>query len=220
MLHCWWCWGFSMRNFATGATRDDDTNKFDYEGFLSPFALERFATYMQEHRIQADGKPRASDNWQRGIPTEAYMKSMLRHVMELWRLWRGGNRSGKAFEDTLCAIQFNQQGLLHEATRPRQQLNDPALERCKELGIDPKESAERGAARAGWTRRDIIEHQMTAQKVDPRASDYHKAFDERSSYASTPPYVEYPSWMHPEEAFSLFRRGIDPMTARGVSDDK
>lgn len=56
----------SMRTFKTGATRNDDSNWIS-EGFLSPIALEKFAEYMNENRIQADGNVRDSDNWQKGI---------------------------------------------------------------------------------------------------------------------------------------------------------
>jgi len=51
-----------MRTFKTGATRNDDTGKLDFEGFLSPIALEKFAEYMHKNRIQADGNVRDSDN--------------------------------------------------------------------------------------------------------------------------------------------------------------
>ena len=53
-----------MHHFGTGATRDSDANKLDFEGFLSPPALEAYAEYMHRHRFQADGVVRASDNWQ------------------------------------------------------------------------------------------------------------------------------------------------------------
>lgn len=78
-----------MREFETGATRDDETGKFDFEGYLSPAVLWEFARYMEGHGHLADGSTRASDNWQKGIPTDAYMKSLLRHVMDLWLLHRG-----------------------------------------------------------------------------------------------------------------------------------
>lgn len=108
-----------MRTFETGATRDDDDGKYDYEGFLSPLVLERFAEYMHEHRYQADGTLRASDNWQRGIPREQYMKSLLRHVFDVWRKWRAQVASGKLFEDACCAVMFNIMGLLHETLARR-----------------------------------------------------------------------------------------------------
>ena len=52
-----------MRNFDTGATRDTDKGKNDYEGFYSPLVVEAFGDYMTKHQLQADGKLRDSDNW-------------------------------------------------------------------------------------------------------------------------------------------------------------
>ena len=48
-----------MRKFETGATRDEEIGKYDFEGFLAPTVLVRFAEYMHKHRIQADGNIRA-----------------------------------------------------------------------------------------------------------------------------------------------------------------
>lgn len=101
-----------MRTFGTGATRHTDTDKLDFEGFLSPFVLEEFAKYLHKHRIQADGKCRDSDNWQKGIPKPVYMKSLLRHVIEAWTHHRTPNNglSGYSYEqrmDALMAIVFN-----------------------------------------------------------------------------------------------------------------
>src|SRR5579884_431101 len=107
-----------MRRFATGATRDDDTDKLDYEGFISPVVLHRFAHYMHRHRVQADGSLRASDNWQKGMPVEAYLKSLLRHTMDVWHHARTGTTlTGESVEDALCAVLFNAQGLLFERLR-------------------------------------------------------------------------------------------------------
>lgn len=103
-----------MREFDTGATRDSEDNKIDYEGFLSPCALRRYGEYMNKHRIQADGKTRDSDNWQKGIPLTAYMKSLWRHLVELWSLHRQGFSKGELGQDSLCAIIFNASGYLHE----------------------------------------------------------------------------------------------------------
>lgn len=107
-----------MRTFNSGATRDDDENKLDYEGFISPFVLERYATYMQKHRKQTDGKLRDSDNWQKGIPVSQYMKSLVRHVVDAWKLWRYGHSKQEVFEDLMCAIMFNTMGILYELMRP------------------------------------------------------------------------------------------------------
>jgi len=71
--------GEAVRKFETGATRSTDNNKFDYEGFLSPLVIEEFGRFMHKHRIQANGNLRDSDNWQKGITPESYMKSGWRH---------------------------------------------------------------------------------------------------------------------------------------------
>lgn len=102
-----------MRKFSSGATRDDDHSKPDYEGFLSPLVIERFGQYMHEHRKQADGHLRDSDNWQKGIPPAQYMKSMWRHLLALWKVHRG-YPDKEAIQNSLCAIIFNAQGYLHE----------------------------------------------------------------------------------------------------------
>jgi len=106
------------RTFNTGATRDGDTDKLDYEGFLSPLVIERFGQYMHKHRFQVDGKMRDADNWQKGIPQTAYMKSGWRHFFD-W--WKGHRRTSpftppgrEQFEETLCALMFNVMGYLHE----------------------------------------------------------------------------------------------------------
>jgi hypothetical protein len=109
-----------LRQFTTGATRNLDNNKLDYEGFLSPLVIEAFAKYMHSHRLQADGTMRAADNWQKGIPLDVYMKSGWRHFFDWWKLHRGvealspedGHKIDKV--EALCALMFNVQGYLHE----------------------------------------------------------------------------------------------------------
>ncbi len=110
----------SIRTFDTGATRNSDNDKIDPEGFLSPLVILRFCEYMHKHRLKSDGNLRASDNWQRGIPVDVYMKSLLRHVLDLHLAHDGAGafaRSSK--EDALCAILFNAQGYLHEIEKAR-----------------------------------------------------------------------------------------------------
>ena len=109
------------RTFDTGATRNTAQDKLDYEGFLSPLALARFARYMHENRVMADGTMRESDNWQRGIPVAEYLKSLWRHMMELWAMHRGWPGTPQEKEDALCAIIFNVQGYLHESLKAREQ---------------------------------------------------------------------------------------------------
>jgi hypothetical protein len=116
-----------VRTFESGATRDTDQDKFDYEGFLSPLVLERFAEYMHKNRVQSDGSLRDSDNWQKGIPEEQYMKSKFRHFMETWKLhrkqinygvdYRQFNLNLELLEESLCAEMFNTMGFLHQLLR-------------------------------------------------------------------------------------------------------
>ena len=103
----------SGRNFETGAYRDTDEGKYDYEGFLSPLVLERYAEYMNKHRLQSDGRMRDSDNWQAGIPKKEYMKSGWRHFFDWWKAHRKHPTKDK-MEDILCALMFNVMGYLHE----------------------------------------------------------------------------------------------------------
>jgi hypothetical protein len=114
-----------MAQFETGATRNRDENKFDYEGFLSPRVIERYGEYMNSHRLQKDGTRRDSDNWQLGIPIPRYMKSLWRHFFDVWKLHRGLTASdpdsGKAvdLETALCGVIFNASGMLHETIKLR-----------------------------------------------------------------------------------------------------
>ena len=114
-----------IRKFETGATRDTDNGKYDYEGFICPFVEERYGEYMHRHRFQADGTYRDSDNWQKGIPIKQYVKSLIRHVKEVHRIHRGGKVSPKTerdpqnLEDVLCAIVFNASGWLHEILKEK-----------------------------------------------------------------------------------------------------
>jgi len=121
------------RLFSTGATRGNDVTKLDYEGFMSPLVLRRFAEYMHEKRL-ANIPPgqtmRSSDNWQKGVPLTSYMKSMLRHAMDLWEIHRTQPELPltperlKFLEDALCAIMFNAMGYLFE-TMKAQNANNP-----------------------------------------------------------------------------------------------
>lgn len=109
-----------LRQFSSGATRNLDNNKYDYEGFLSPLVIEAFGKYMHSHRLQKDGTMRDSANWQRGIPLDVYMKSGWRHFFDWWKLHRGldatspedGHKIDKV--EALCALMFNVQGYMHE----------------------------------------------------------------------------------------------------------
>lgn len=111
-----------IRTFESGATRDSDKDKPDYEGFFSPLVIVEFGRYMHKHRVQSDGSLRDSDNWQKGMPLAAYMKSMWRHFLDLWLLHRNWTaRPGVTLREALCGIIFNAMGYLHELLKKGEQ---------------------------------------------------------------------------------------------------
>jgi hypothetical protein len=152
-----------MREFDSGATRDSDDSKLDYDGFLSPYTLRRYAEYMDKHRIQADGKPRDSDNWQKGIPFTAYIKSLWRHLIEAWTLHRSGGsqvhylRNRYEMEEALCAIIFNASGYLHEMMKPNSVGIRIFTSTPTSLNVFHEALRRRAKEQAKGPRRDIVE---------------------------------------------------------------
>ncbi len=105
-----------MRNFKSGATRNSDQDKYDYEGFICPLVMERFGEYMHKHRKQADGKLRDSDNWQNLFGDkheDVCMKSAFRHFHSWWKAHRG-YKTEESIEESICALIFNAQAYLHK----------------------------------------------------------------------------------------------------------
>lgn len=103
-----------IRTFETGATRDADIGKLDYEGFLSPIVLERYAQYLHKHRVQSDGNLRDADNWQKLFGEKHFdvcIKSAFRHFVDWWKEHRGLD-SHNGLEDAICALLFNAQAYL------------------------------------------------------------------------------------------------------------
>lgn len=121
-----------MRTFGTGANRDSDTAKIDYEGHLSPTVLEVYGLYMHRHRFLADGSVRDSDNWQKGMPLSVYMKSLWRHFLDMWKVHRGIPLK-EPLVFIICGILFNAMGYLHQflkenpdyLTQLKDELNGP-----------------------------------------------------------------------------------------------
>lgn len=115
-----------IRQFETGATRDIDTDKHDPEGFIHPLVIVAYNEYMHKHRIQTDGSLRAADNWQRGIPQDAYMKSMWRHFLDVWLYHRGCGYKAKELQvEALTALMFNVMGYLYEVLKQKDARLDP-----------------------------------------------------------------------------------------------
>lgn len=121
-----------IRRFKTGANRDTDIGKLDFEGFLSPLVMERFAEYMNKNRKLKDGSIRDSDNWQLGIPKSAYMKSGFRHLFDWWKEHRG-YKSRENLEEAICGLIFNAQGYLHEHLKEKRNLDKVIIQGLKGL---------------------------------------------------------------------------------------
>ena len=71
---------------------------------------------MHKFRDIGNGELRESDNWKKGIPRKAYIKSLLRHTVDVWLNHEGHAKEcvDPDMESALCAVIFNSMGLLHE----------------------------------------------------------------------------------------------------------
>ena len=121
----------SIRTFTSGATRNDDPDRLDFEGFISPAVIHRFGEYMHKHRFQTDGSLRDSDNWQRGIPKAQYVKSAWRHFLDWWAISRKAPVREQDVEEALCALMFNTMGYLHEILKEKGEIEQAVRSMAK-----------------------------------------------------------------------------------------
>lgn len=121
-----------MKTYESGATRDGAAGKPDYRGYLAPEVIRRFGEYMLKHQVQADGQTRASNNWQKGMPLDDYMSSMLRHLVDVW----SAHEAGQVNEEALCALMFNVNGYLFETIMGEKPAGGPS--RYRETTVKPK----------------------------------------------------------------------------------
>lgn len=87
------------QDFDTGAVRDTDENKPQYE--LIPFSPHRRVAELYAR----GGKKYQPRNWEKGMPFSRVLGSLLRHVYA----WAEGERS----EDHLAAVIFNSYALMY-----------------------------------------------------------------------------------------------------------
>jgi hypothetical protein len=94
-----------------------------------------YSEYMNRKRQTSEGV-RASDNWQKGIPKEVLMQSLLRHVMDLWLHHRdGGAEAVEDESESLCAMFFNVQALMLDYLR--QSSDGPSRHEDNQLSLLP-----------------------------------------------------------------------------------
>lgn len=100
-----------LRKFDGGATRDQNEDKLQYEGFENPLVTKRFAEYMHLHRHLKDGSLRDPDNWQNLFGDDHFqvcVESLVRHVQDIKLHHRGyGDEATEDLEESLCAALFN-----------------------------------------------------------------------------------------------------------------
>lgn len=100
------------RKFKTGAVRDSDIGKENYSECVSQLALRRYALYMlSKEKLYGKG------NWRHGIPKEAYLESLLRHMNKYLIELKDGIVIEES--DHLSACFFNLQGLMHELEKEK-----------------------------------------------------------------------------------------------------
>ena len=113
-----------MREFESGAIRDEVDGKLNYIKALSPIVLEEYVKYLGKHRTQSDGTQRDWDNWKSGIPKEIYLEGEDRHHRAVWKLLQGypafDNHGPVTLEDSLCGVIFNAMGMLHEILKNKE----------------------------------------------------------------------------------------------------
>lgn len=108
----------ATRTFDSGAYRDTNDSKIDIEGHINPISLKVYLEYMHKHRFLENGNVRDSDNWQKGIPFDVYVKSLLRHTLDVWLINRGFDGE-ESVEDALCGVIFNAMGMLYEIEKEK-----------------------------------------------------------------------------------------------------
>ena len=106
----------NIRKFKTGASRDTNEGKNDYEGSLSPLVIKAYGDYMTKHRKMSDGSLRPADNWQKGFGDNHFsvcIKSAWRHFLDLWMEHRG-YKSRETIDEAICGLLFNVMAYYHQ----------------------------------------------------------------------------------------------------------
>jgi hypothetical protein len=109
------------RTWNTGANRNKDEDKYDYEGFINPLVFEAYGKYMHKHRHLADGTMRDSDNWQNLFGDEhikVCTKSLIRHTHDVWMENRGYD-SRDGIDEALGGIIFNAMAIWFKILKDR-----------------------------------------------------------------------------------------------------
>ena len=97
-----------LRVFKSGATRSEDAEEERFD-LISPFALQRLA------RVYAEGaKTHGSANWERGVPLDATLNHMERHL----QTWKAEVKSGEKIgeDDHMAKVAWGAFAIMHYET--------------------------------------------------------------------------------------------------------
>ena len=104
----------AKQTFASGAQRESDKGKYRPD-LISPVLITRLG-----HHLRKGAENHADRNWEKGIPNNRAMASLMRHTNE----YRDGDRS----EDHLAAIVFNAMVIMHNEEMIKRGILDKDLD--------------------------------------------------------------------------------------------
>jgi len=112
-----------LRNFDTGAIRDNDDSKINYQGALSPLVLEAYGAYIQKHSLLPDGTRRNNKNWQNLFGTheehrQVCIESAWRHFIDLL-MEHDGYDSRDGLDEAIGGLMFNIQAYWFSVLKER-----------------------------------------------------------------------------------------------------
>ena len=112
-----------LRNFDTGAIRDNDDSKINYQGALSPLVLEAYGAYIQKHSLLPDGTRRNNKNWQNLFGTheehrQVCIESAWRHFIDLL-MEHDGYDSRDGLDEAIGGLLFNIQAYWFSVLKER-----------------------------------------------------------------------------------------------------
>ena len=97
-----------LRFFESGATRSEDAEEERFD-LVSPFAMQRIA------RVYAEGaKTHGSANWERGVPLDATLNHLERHLQMSKAEVKSGKKIGE--DDHMAKVAWGAFAIMHYET--------------------------------------------------------------------------------------------------------
>lgn len=94
-----------LKTFKSGATRSEDAEEERYD-LISPFAMKRLAVIYSE-----GAETHGDSNWEKGVPLDATLNHLERHL-QMWKMEKkSGNKLGK--DDHMAKVAWGAFAILH-----------------------------------------------------------------------------------------------------------